>query len=110
MRTNYKIKDAHGAIVPETPLRLLIKTYPDLAEEVFNNCITNESIKDPFDPLALPSNCLKMNYEFIDDAFFLAPPETDEGIYSSIFKSCFLKQNQFLVLFFTKAFNLCSLD
>ena len=78
MRTNHKIKDAHGTMVPETPLRLLIKNYPDLAEEVFNNCITNESIKDSLDPLAVPSNCLYMDYEFIDDAFYLAAPESDE--------------------------------
>ena len=57
--------------------RLLIKTYPDLAEVVFNNCITKESIKDPFDPLALPSKHLLMNYEFIDDAFYLEPPEKE---------------------------------
>ena len=57
--------------------RLLIKTYPDLAEVVFNNCITKESVPDPFDPLALPSKHLLMNYEFIDDAFYLESPEKE---------------------------------
>ena len=61
--------------------RLLIKTYPDLAEVVFNNCITKESVPDPSDPLALPSKHLLMNYEFIDDAFYLEAPEKEGNSY-----------------------------
>ena len=78
MRTNHPIKDDHGTIVPETPLRLLIKKYPDLAEVVFDNCSTEESVKDPNDQLALPTKHVNMNYEFIDDTFYLEAPE-EEG-------------------------------
>ena len=79
MRTNHPIKDDHGTIVPETPLRMLIKTYPDLAEVVFDNCMTEVSVKeDPSDQLALPTNHVTMNYEFVDDTFYLQSPE-EEG-------------------------------
>ena len=80
LRTTHPNEDTHGTEVPETPLRLLIKTYPDLVELVFNKCISESSFKDPSDPDAsTPITILSMNYEFIDDRFFIrSPPE--EGI------------------------------
>ena len=77
MRTTHPNEDTHGTEVPETPLRLLIKTYPDLVELVFNKCISESSFKDPSDPDATtPITILSMNYEFIDDRFFIrSPPE-----------------------------------
>jgi hypothetical protein len=66
-------------MVPETPMRLLIKQYPDLAELVFNNCIRKVEMTDENnDPLASPKTCLIMDYEFIDDAFLIEPPEKDQ--------------------------------
>ena len=81
MRTTHRSEDDHGTIVPETPLRLLIKTYPDLAELVFNNCISKAKVRDPSDPEdSPPIAILSMNYEFIDDAFFIKAPEDEEGM------------------------------
>ena len=86
MRTTHRSEDDHGAIVPETPLRLLIKTYPDLAELVFNNCISKAKVRDPSDPEdSPPIAILSMNYEFIDDAFFIKAPEDEEGMNLLIF-------------------------
>ena len=36
MRTTYTVQDKHGTEVPETPMRMLIKFYPELAEMVFD--------------------------------------------------------------------------
>ena len=71
MRTSHQAHDRHGTVVPETPLRMLITNYPDLAEVVFNNCIVKRQCKDTEDPSCSPKNTLCMNYEFIDDAFFI---------------------------------------
>ena len=77
MRTSFPTLDTHGTVVPETPLRLLIRTYPDLAELVFNNCIKKTKAVDTSDEgeFASPKNTLEMDYEFIDDAYFIRPPE-----------------------------------
>lgn len=48
-------------------LRMLIRTFPDLAEEVFDKCIKQGS-----------SN-LEMDYEFLDDTFSLNQKETKSG-------------------------------
>ena len=42
LRTTFTVADSHGTPVPETPMRLLIRIYPDLAEMVFDQCITIE--------------------------------------------------------------------
>ena len=47
MRTTHPGYDLHGDVVPETPMRLLIKIYPDLAEVVFDNCVIKLKQKGP---------------------------------------------------------------
>ncbi len=44
MRTTFTASDKHGSRVPETPLRLLIRVFPDLATLVFDRCV---SLKAP---------------------------------------------------------------
>ena len=46
-----------GEIIPNTPLRMLIRNYPDLVENVFDKCIKTT-----------PST-IEMDFEFIDDTF-----------------------------------------
>ena len=85
LRTTHPNEDTHGTEVPETPLRLLIKTYPDLVELVFNKCISKSSFKDPSDPDAsTPITILSMNYEFIDDRFFIRSPPEEGTVFSHI--------------------------
>ncbi len=69
LRTSHPIRDSYGSIVPETPLRHLIKTYPDLAEVVFDKCIHKSKSSDT----------LEMDFEFIDDAYFHAKTEEDQA-------------------------------
>lgn len=53
--------------IPDTPIRMLIRTFPDLAEEVFDKCIKKGT------------SCLEMDYEFLDDTFSLNQKETKSG-------------------------------
>ncbi len=99
MRTSHFTKDDHGTIVPETPMRLLIRTYPDLAELVFNKCIVRKPLKDN-GPDASPKSVLEMNFEFIDDAFYLQAPK-EEG---DFFKYCNVDNNDECAKF-DKAYN-----
>ena len=80
MRTSHPSFDSHGEVVPETPMRLLIKIYPDLAEMVFDNCITKskQMNKDQDQKLHSPKTIVTMNYEFLDDAFYIKSPKPDE--------------------------------
>ena len=48
-----------GEFVPDTPLRMLIRTYPELAEEVFDKCIETKSDR------------VEMDFEFLEDTFSL---------------------------------------
>ena len=77
MRTTHPGYDPHGVVVPETPMRLLIKRYPDLAEMVFDNCITKkkQNLETEIDPFSSPKYTLMMDYEFIDDAFYIKARE-----------------------------------
>ena len=83
LRTTHPIKDSHGTIVPETPLRMMIKTYPDLAELVFHKCVTK--VKKPStelepDPTSSSTKAdLVMDYELIDDAFLIQAPPKDSS-------------------------------
>ena len=82
MRTSFPTRDDHGTTVPETPLRLLIKTYPDLAEMVFNNSIKKIKKVDGSEDEAQfgsPKRILEMDYEFIDDAYLIRPPDASQG-------------------------------
>ena len=86
MRTTHPIIDSHGTVVPETPLRMLVKTYPDLAEEVFNKCVVKSQCQGNMDPLHPHENTLFMNYEFIDDAFCINAHEKEDK--NILFKYC----------------------
>ena len=61
MRTSYPTKNHREDIIVETPMRSLIKKYPDLAELVFQKCIT---ISDN------NSSCYQLDYEFLEDSFY----------------------------------------
>ena len=61
MRTSHPIKNHRGDIIVETPMRLLIRHHPDLAEVVFQKCIT---------PLNNFSTRYELDYEFLDDTFY----------------------------------------
>ena len=104
LRTSHPTLDRHGTIVPETPLRLLIKRYPDLAELVFNNCIIREEDKALRDDImgSRELNSLTMDYEFIDDAFHIGPPAKDSK--ESFFSYCNINEHGELQPF-RKAYN-----
>ena len=61
MRTSHPIKNHRGDIIVETPMRLLIRYNPDLAEVVFQKCIK---------PLNNFSSKFELDYEFLEDTFF----------------------------------------
>ena len=48
-----------GEFIPDTPMRMLIRTYPELAEEVFDKCIETKSDR------------VEMDFEFLEDTFSL---------------------------------------
>ena len=54
-------------MIPNTPLRMLIKTFPDLAERVFDKCIEHKQ------------ESVIMNFEFLEDTFSLKATETSAG-------------------------------
>ncbi|TRY67514.1 hypothetical protein TCAL_06427 [Tigriopus californicus] len=99
LRTTFTVTDRHGTKVPDTPLRMLIRVYPDLAEMVFNQCITVERPKSLENsrsttlvkslPWISGSN-VKFDYEFIDDAFYLSEVPADEESGRTIFKYSFV--------------------
>ena len=61
MRTSHPIKNHEGDIIVETPMRLLIRHHPDLAEVVFLKCIA---------PLNNFSSKFELDYEFLEDTFY----------------------------------------
>ena len=61
MRSSHPIKNHRGDIIVETPMRLLIRHHPDLAEVVFQKCIT---------PLNNFSTRYELDYEFLEDTFY----------------------------------------
>ncbi|XP_033741695.1 transient receptor potential cation channel subfamily A member 1 homolog [Pecten maximus] len=56
-----------GTFVMSTPMRKLIKKMPDVAEAVFNKCMTDN--KKSFEH---PDYKVTFNYEFLDDVYSLA--------------------------------------
>ena len=79
MRATNKMVNPHGTIVPDTPMRMLIRTFPDLAEDVFDKCISAKKLKnnkghdDTND-----KKSVDFDYEFIDDTFCLKFMEESE--------------------------------
>ena len=77
MRTSFSIPDNRGTLVPETPIRSLIKTFPDLAKSVLDQCYTvmgksDTELEDQDEGSSLNKierNQIEMNYEFFDDSY-----------------------------------------
>ena len=63
MRTSHPIKNDREDIIVETPMRSLIKKYPDLAELVFQKCITPYQNNNN-------TSCYQLDYEFLEDTFY----------------------------------------
>ncbi len=89
MRTTFTAKDRYGGHVPVTPLRLLVRVFPDLATSVLDQCVKLEkggpgAEKEPAGPAEalayLGSGAVvRMDYEFIDDAFSMERVEEEDG-------------------------------
>ena len=54
-------------VIPNTPMRMLIRTYPDVAEKIFDMCIKTT-----------PS-CVQMDFTFIEDTYTLTKTMTRSG-------------------------------
>eukprot|EP00092_Neocalanus_flemingeri_P024563 GFUD01026641.1.p1 GENE.GFUD01026641.1~~GFUD01026641.1.p1 ORF type:complete len:1187 (+),score=294.85 GFUD01026641.1:192-3752(+) len=67
MKSINVLQNERGEDIPNTPIRMLIRTFPDLAEDVFDKCIKQGS------------SDLEMDYEFLDDTFSLKQKETKSG-------------------------------
>ena len=67
MKSIHVLQNQRGEDIPNTPLRMLIRSFPDLAEEVFDKCIQKGSCN------------LEMDYEFLDDTFSLNKKENKSG-------------------------------
>ncbi len=100
MRTTHTVRDRRGNEVPETPLRLLIKFFPDLAEQVFDQCVKQvvdgkKKKKDgdrPHSPLSSTTKhrTVVMDYEFIEDTFHYVvseDPNDSESKYGKFVRS-----------------------
>jgi hypothetical protein len=58
MSTSHVVEEK-GNFIPDTPMRMLIRVFPDLAQKVFDKCITRK-----------PEG-LELDYDFLDDSFSL---------------------------------------
>ena len=50
MRTTNTVTDLRGESVPDTPMRMLIRVYPDLAETILDRCYSVEDLDDDLLP------------------------------------------------------------
>jgi len=71
----------------ETPLRLLIKQFPDLAKKAFDRCLvtnlqsdTRQLTKQTFDTVSSdnPRFAITLNYELLDDAYCLFEDDDED--------------------------------
>ena len=76
MRSTYTERDKLGSSVPVTPLRMLFRIYPDLAEHVLDKCIEMK------DDMSLENRAstkdkiaFEFNQEFIDDTYYIKQSE-----------------------------------
>ena len=72
MRTSDPHPDKFGNTVIDTPLRLLIKYFPDLAKIVFDKCMhkvctCETQVKDCS---ICENESYELDYEFLDDMFY----------------------------------------
>ena len=86
--------------VLDTPLRMLIRKYPDLAETVLDKCYKEKK-------LAMGS-CVEMNFEFIEDTFNYQQKQAQE--IETNWLDMFLPTNNSGYDHFTKASNSNSCD
>ena len=72
MRTYYPLQDRFNNTIVETPLRQLIKNFPDLAKIVFDKCMYKvcTCLAQTEDCLICANNSYELDYEFLDDTFF----------------------------------------
>ena len=54
-------------IIPNTPMRMLIRTYPDLAEKIFDMCIKTTP------------TCIQMDFTFIEDTYTMTRSRARTG-------------------------------
>ena len=59
LKTVHTVKNSRLEFVPDTPMRMLIRRFPDLAEHVFDKCITEKE------------NDVDFDFQFIDDTYSL---------------------------------------
>ena len=70
LKTSNVVQNQNGKEVPDTPLRMLIRVFPDLAVKVFDKCVTkkkdnekttnNDNKNDSY---------LELDYQFLDDTY-----------------------------------------
>ena len=86
--------------VLDTPLRMLIRKYPDLAETVLDHCYKEKKLDT--------SLCVEMNFEFIEDTFNYQPKQAQQIEIN--WYDMFLSKNNSGYEHFTKAMNSSSND
>ena len=60
MNSSHVVHTEAGETIPDTPMRMLIRTFPDLAQKVFDKCIQKGE-----------PDMLELDYEFLEDTFCL---------------------------------------
>ncbi|XP_023346201.1 serine/threonine-protein phosphatase 6 regulatory ankyrin repeat subunit B isoform X3 [Eurytemora carolleeae] len=85
LRSTSTAKDSRGTPVPNTPLRMLIRTFPDLAELVFDKCLSVKKInrKGSYGSrrrLRKFDRVVELDFEFLEDIFNLQEVGTGERI------------------------------
>ena len=79
--------------VLDTPMRMLIRKFPDMAEVVLDQCYREKQIENEFS--------VEMNFEFIEDSFNYQQRKTQDSSWLSMFMS----GNSSGYEHFTKAFH-----
>ena len=79
--------------VLDTPMRMLVRKYPDLAETVLDKCYKEKQIEQNIS--------VEMNFEFIEDSFNYQQKKTEESSWLNMFMS----GNSSGYEHFTKAFH-----
>lgn len=60
MKSSNVFVTENGDVIPDTPMRMLIRVFPDLAERVFDKCLEKKE-----------NGQIELDYEFLDDTFCL---------------------------------------
>jgi len=70
LKTVHTVKNAHGEAIPDTPMRMLIRRFPELAEQVFDKCINQED----------GNRTAEFDFEFLDDSYSLYRCENGDKV------------------------------